>query len=480
MQLNKLVLDVNEHNKIVECLKCKMRYTNISIHLKLSKVFYSASDYAFKYIDCCLMTIYKTTDFLQLDVDLLEKILGSSGLLVTSEIDVYHVAKEWIGHKLKKRGKFTKRLLQKIRTPLLSRRTLEEILKIDDLSFAVNKEFCLAINETLSNNDSYKNKSNKYLATRYCSHNQFDVLCFGGLKPRMLIYGFKSVDNKIKRIDNSDGFKSSEVVSSLVKERCDCKVVHIRGNFYIFVGSDKNGYSPREVEKYNLFTKSCEVIATLDDVDDHEYKSFALCGFADKIYLLGGYSDVEKDYCVEFDTNKHSWEFKSGMQDERENPAACVFEEKIIVSGGMLFDAGEFARVNRYDEHEFRAISTAEAYDPIQDYWELLPDMNFTRCKHVMVAVHNKLFVIGGGTEQNEVYDSTSGRFTVLKPPLSLHDTRENNAYSCFSVGSKLFVCFSNSTSAFSYDVTTREWCEEPWELVRHLSYFSATAAPRL
>ena len=112
MHLNKLVLDVNEHNKIVKCLKSKIRYNNVSIHLKLSKLFCSANDYALKYVDCnYVMAIFKTADFLRSDVDSLEKILARSSLFVTSEIDVYHVAKEWIGHSLKKRGKFTKRLL---------------------------------------------------------------------------------------------------------------------------------------------------------------------------------------------------------------------------------------------------------------------------------------------------------------------------------------------------------------------------------
>ena len=35
---------------------------------------------------------------------------------------------------------------------------------------------------------------------------------------------------------------------------------------------------------------------------------YAVCGFADKIYLLGGYDDyiLEADYCIEFDTKDWS------------------------------------------------------------------------------------------------------------------------------------------------------------------------------
>ena len=57
------------------------------------------------------MANYKNFEFFELDINILESILLRPSLLITSEIDVYHVAKEWIGQKLKKRGKFSKRLL---------------------------------------------------------------------------------------------------------------------------------------------------------------------------------------------------------------------------------------------------------------------------------------------------------------------------------------------------------------------------------
>ena len=263
---------------------------------------------------------------------------------------MYQVAKEWIGHDLKKRGKFTKRLLQKIRFPLLGRNTLENVLKTNGSSFKKNKDFRLAVNEIIADINRCKNKSNKSLTARYCCNDRLDIFGFGGHELRLMATGGrasveKSVVNKIQRIENSDGFNSSLVVSSLVEKRYKSKVVYLRGNLYIFGGTDgSNGMSAwyddriiQKVEMYSLLKKECKVVADITDVNDQYLWLYAVCGFADKIYLLGGYDDdiVEADYCIEFDTTYFSWRQKSPMHDNRENPSACVFEERIIVSGGM-------------------------------------------------------------------------------------------------------------------------------------------------
>ena len=106
--------------------------------------------------------------------------------------------------------------------------------------------------------------------------------------------------------------------------------------------------------------------------------------------------------------------------------------------------------------------------------------MNFTRCRHEMVAVRKKLFVIGGGTKMNEVYDSTSQRFTVLKQRLTVKGDGWYNVFASFSIGSKLFVYFNCSSSVFSYDVIEKEWHEESCEPIKHLTKFSAIPASRL
>ena len=167
------------------------------------------------------------------------------------------------------------------------------------------------------------------------------------------------------------------------------------------------------------------------------------------------------------------------MIERRYDPVACVFEEKIVVSGGMQEADDEFVDFVNFNNF-YRTLSTVEAYNPIDDTWTEFPTMNYSRCRHKSVVVKNKLFVIAGGTNINEVYDSTSKKFTVLKPSFSLHNIRKNCPFAAFKVSHNLFVYFSRSSNVFYFDTIKGEWYKKPSKLAEQLSYFSAIQVPRL
>ena len=127
-----------------------------------------------------------------------------------------------------------------------------------------------------------------------------------------------------------------------------------------------------------------------------------------------------------------------------------------------------------------QTLNIVEAYDLIDDTWTEFPKMNYSRCLHKSVVVKNKLFVIAGGTNINEVCDSASKKFTILKPSFNLYDIRSNLFVAAFSIGHKLFTYFKGSSNFFCFDTTKYEWYEEPSEATKHLSCFSAITAPCL
>ena len=487
MQLEKVVLDVNEEKKLVKRLKDKMSHKNFCMHLTLLKMFCCSSRDALISMDSRFLMISERDNFLQLSIDLLEEILSRSTLLVTSEIEVYQAANKWINYNLIERGKFSKRLLYKIRLPLLGKKTLETILSKKSC-FRENKDSLAVINKILKSNfDFYRNKPSKFFTTRCCIHDSFDILYFGGYEKTTTD---KTVGDKILQIKHSDNLKNFEIISSLAGKRYDSEVVYLRGNVYIFGGFDGRVFSDllyrhilKQVEVYSHLTNTCKVVANIDDVNNDHFCSYALCGFVNKIYLLGGYDErnLELRSCIEFDTKDFSWKHKSKMTERREYPAACVFEEKIIVSGGINYRVDYFANlVNYYDKYDHQALYTVEAYDPISDTWTEFPTMNYSRCLHKSVVVKNKLFVIAGGTDINEVYESTSKKFTVLKPSFNLYDITTNEPFAVFSVGHKVFTYFEGSSNIFCFDTKKGEWFEKPSEATKQLTSFSAITAPRL
>ena len=79
-----------------------------------------------------------------------------------------------------------------------------------------------------------------------------------------------------------------------------------------------------------------------------------------------------------------------------------------------------------------------------------------TRCRHKSVTVNKKLFVIDGGTEKCEFYNSVE---SAIKPVPKLMTSIEPNVIviydpaAALDVGNKIFVYYSISHSAVCYDV---------------------------
>ena len=253
----------------------------------------------------------------------------------------------------------------------------------------------MVINDILKGNfDFYRNKPSKFFTARYCGHHSFDIFYFGVVK-KTKIAG-KVVHDKMVQIKHFDDYKNHGIVSSLVKKRYNCEVVYLKGNFYIFGGYDDRNDTIKEVEMYSHLTKTCKVVANIEDINECDLERYAIYVFMDKIYLIGGYDTVnnEIDLCMEFDTKECSWKHKSRMMETRQDRAACVFEEKIIVSGGLQLADDDFEDfVNHYDGYGRQTSNTVEAYDPIVDTWTKFPTMKYSRCLHKSVVVKNKLFV---------------------------------------------------------------------------------------
>ena len=80
----------------------------------------------------------------------------------------------------------------------------------------------------------------------------------------------------------------------------------------------------------------------------------------------------------------------------------------------------------------------------------------------------------------NEVYDSTSNYFAVLKPSFDLYNIRRNRPFAAFNIDYKLYVYFNGSSNVFYFDTTKGKWYENPSKPTEHLSFFSAIEVPRL
>ena len=148
------------------------------------------------------------------------------------------------------------------------------------------------------------------------------------------------------------------------------------------------------------------------------------------------------------------------MNNARRHLACSVFGGRVVVSGGR---------------NSFGRLKTVEAYDPVGDTWENIPNMVNERICHKSVAVKNKLFVIGGYDRNScEVFDSTTNKFTLIKQP-TLVDLTE--PYGVITNSNNLLM-FRENCNVTIYDFEKDEWAVKTCEATRNMRRFSFIALP--
>ena len=168
------------------------------------------------------------------------------------------------------------------------------------------------------------------------------------------------------------------------------------------------------------------------------------------------------------------------MREARESPSSCVFEGRIIVTGGLQ-DNEDGTDVNFYDDADLGLVATktCESFDPVLNVWKNFAKMNFSRCCHKSIVISNKFYVIGGGTEVSEVYDSTCNKFTLLKRPvMQVHKKLLVNPVAAFSLGSEIYIFGKKSLIVLVFNYKTNEWYKKPRQALKSIRKFALVNVP--
>ena len=442
LKLNQIKLNRDVETKMYNNIKTLINPQNVATYYHLSKIFSlnKLSSKTKAYINCWFTTVAETNNFLELNIVLVKKVLLSSLLYITSEIEVFTAADSWITYKLNRRKKHSKDLLMTVRLSLLSKHALKHLLHRDS-SFKKVNECQTIINETIElKKISKQNKKSINIknCTRYCGENNFDILHCGEIEDSMneedLYRRF------VNKIDGRNLIRCRKV-RSLNKNRIfpygRSPTVYLKGHVYLFDCLRNKGKGLKKIGKYSIATDSLEIVGDIIN----ERQSFCVCGFIDKIYFIGGFLNGKKTAnCRYFDTNDNTWGNVTSMKEVRSSAACTVYEGRIVVAGGW--------DVN-YE------LNTVESFDHIANKWSFLPSMIKSRSYHRLIAIKHKLFAIGGHGQIFEVYDSTCKKFvSVLNSPRDF-------SVEAISLENKVLV-LSRARSTYScYNVDNDEWTTE-------------------
>ena len=389
--------------------------------------------------------IADSDDFLDLDFISIRKMLSSKGLNVDSELQVFNAADSWLCHNITERSKNAKDLLSKVRLRLLTIPALKQVLnKVSSKYYE-----CADTVEAILVNKQQLQPFSCNTTNRYCNQSNFNILVCGGRN-----CGSDNFLSEVK-IFNANNFNEVNNFPHMKETRSlrDLAAVCIKGEVYVFGG---NGGV--KVEKYSPHTNTWKHV--IDMVDTR--RSFSACSFMDSVYIFGGRAKhitprLEIATCFEFDTKSLDWKEISKMSNARSLLACSVFEGRIVVSGG----------------NNNGILKTVEVYDNVGDTWENMPNMVKKRFCHKSVAVTKKLFIIGGLYTNNcEVFDSTTNKFTLLKKPTLTSRYNFKYAFGVIIIGSKFFV-FEENTQVTTYDFENNEWSVKTCEATKDLKLFS-------
>ena len=101
--------------------------------------------------------------------------------------------------------------------------------------------------------------------------------------------------------------------------------------------------------------------------------------------------------------------------------------------------------------------------------WSSMPNTVYRRCKHSLVVIKSKLFVIGYPRTPYEVFDKFTNKFVSINSSLIpsgvLSDLRAFLIVGAISIGNKIAVIERKPSTIDLYDTENDEWCEESFEI---------------
>ena len=453
MKVNKLFFNEHVVSKIHKYMEDKINIQNVLKFYQLAKHFglSHVAEVFLNHIERCFTMLIETQNFMELDYPSISRILADSGLLITSELEVYNAGDKWLSYNIEERSKFAKNILLKVRLHLLSDHALKYLLSKSSSFTGIKQCVSVIKSKIASSTKCFEGKLGVQYTNRCCNQNSFNILVCGGHS-----YHHSKLLKNVNMI-NGNNFKDIKVLPSMINERRFAEAICLKGDVYIFGDCYEGNTLSLSVEKYSPSTNIWNKVADMFDYRD----GFCSCGFMDSIFIIGGDNGtLSMSTCLQFVTKDYKWKQVNKMNEARIFAACALFEEKIIVSGGR--------------DNNCIMLKTVEMYDIDGDNWSPMANMTKSKSRHSLVVVNSKLYVIGSGSNNCEVFDNSCKQFVAIK-------SRQTN-YLCLnkaiSIGSKILAFQNNRPSIVCYDVDNEEWSEESCAVTDDLRYFSCITLP--
>ena len=386
----------------------KLNLKNYLFYFKISKLYNlkRLTNYLCNYLLQQYILNEDKNSFFQLNFEEICLIFSCSELQISSELELFNAAVDWINYKPNERTKHMNTVLKLIRLPLIPKSILTHVVR--DHKLCRNDKNCKqTIKKAIKSKSSCKNKaSNIQFQNRFyqCMFEPNEIMLIGGIK------GSIGKESDTKTLKNNATYYFLHVFNSkkhiipcfttskMQEPRKLCKTAVIGNKVYCF-GGRETYFNDTSSEVYCRKSNTWSLIAPFPRF---YLKYCCVCSFMNKVYVFG---DLRGNNWV-FDPVENNWNIINDCNVKRYNAACTVFEGQCVVIGGK-----KQSHRSKFDT----ILKSIEKYDHYLNKWSFLADMQTARYEAEVVTKGNKIFIFGGYClDKSEVYDSISKKFCYI------------------------------------------------------------------
>ncbi|XP_049312330.1 kelch-like protein 28 isoform X13 [Bactrocera dorsalis] len=381
------------------------------------------------------MEISQSDEFLNFDVEKLQRILESDNLNITREEVAFEAIKRWFNYDVAAREKQLPLLIACLRLTQFDADFLLthiqplpgcELLAFKAISWISKPEARTKINMRFT--------EPRGVSAANCNEKTLLVVCSEETE----------INPKVLQYNKAEG--KWQEYASIKYDHYGCRTI-LKDDNILFIGGNKNGAPSNIVRSWNIRSKTWQNLPAMKQarwrhcVVELDGKIYAIGGREGKINL----TEDRAMSSVERYTTSDGWEFVSSLNDRRYNASAVTLNGKIYIMGGR--NSGV-------------PLKSVECYNPDSNTWTSCADMTECHWLHGVAVHKGHIYVVGcfSGNGTVERYDPQQNTWSKI---CSLEVGR--GIIACASLDNKLWaIFFSVSGNKISVSVYNEE--NDRWE----------------
>uniref|UniRef100_A0A336MRY9 Kelch-like protein diablo n=1 Tax=Culicoides sonorensis TaxID=179676 RepID=A0A336MRY9_CULSO len=338
-------------------------------------------------------------ELLDIDSNLLIRLIASEALRVDSECQVFNAALRWIKHDIINRRRYVFDILANVRLPLVNMRFIDGA--IDDCHDVSLQVALKSIKKDLTSGRGMLVPVR--VSPRVCAKKSIYII--GGSRREPSNLQSWKTDCIFESVIKYDIFRKEwQEVSPMQVGRILPGVAALGGKIFVF-GGERGSQILANGEAYDPQTDSWEPLSPMI----MPRCEFGLCAIGGTLVALGGWVGEDIGNTMEmYDPVKDTWVRLGELPEARFSMGVVSFEGLIYIVGGCTTAS--------------RHLPDLISYNPVTHEWTSLARMQTARCQMGVAILDRHLYVVGGNSSHQEVlrtvekYSFDEDKWSTVEP----------------------------------------------------------------